>query len=117
MGATYVQEGAYLDYVSEADLPVGSVVVRQNLVGVTKRAIQAGELGHLATRGVFDFPKTVGVGGDGFGLGARVYWDETNQVATWSSGGGAHKTIGKVVKAALDPDATVRVMLTQVFDA
>ncbi|MCK6470873.1 MAG: DUF2190 family protein [Planctomycetes bacterium] len=115
MGAKFVQDGYSVDYLPDVDVPQGEVVVLNQLVGVAQREIKAGTLGALAVEGIFDFPKEVGVGGDGFGLGAKAYWDTNTKLARWDMGA-SHKTLGKVVKAALDADETVRVMLVQAFD-
>jgi succinyl-CoA synthetase alpha subunit len=56
------------------------VVVQEDLVGVAKLDIASGALGALAVTGVFDFPKTAGVG-SGIAAGAKVYWDVADAVA------------------------------------
>jgi len=59
---------------------------------------------------VFDFAKATGQG-TAIGVGANVYWDDTNNVATTTATG--NKLIGKCVRAAVDADATVRVRMSQ----
>jgi len=59
---------------------------------------------------VFDFPKAT-TAGTGFTAGALAYWDNTNKVATKTATG--NKLIGKVVRAAADADATIRIRLSQ----
>jgi len=115
VGAKFIQDGYSVDYIPDVDVAQGDVVVVNQLVGVAQREIKAGTVGALAVSGIFDFPKEVGVGGDGFGLGAKAFWDTNTQIARWDMGAG-HKTLGKVVKAALDADSIVRVMLVQAFD-
>lgn len=115
MKAQFVQEGAYIDYLPDADVADGDVIVLQKLVGVATREIKAGELGALAVGGVFDFAKEIGVGGDGFSLGAKAYWDPVNGVARWDAGA-PHVTLGKVVRPASNEDATVRILIVQAFD-
>jgi predicted RecA/RadA family phage recombinase len=44
-------------------------------------------------------------------FGAKVYWDDTNNVATVTATG--NKQIGKIVKTAADGDATVRCLMSQ----
>ncbi len=110
--SVYVQDGDVIDYTPGADVAIGQVVVVGDLVAVSKREIKANELGSLAVTGVFDFAKTGG-GGVTFALGAKVYWDDANNVAVATDGGGANKLIGKAVKAAADADTTVRVRLSQ----
>ena len=112
MQATFVHEGASIDYTPGAAVAAGDVVVQGELVGVAKTPIAASTLGSLAVDGVFDFAKSTS-GGSAIAAGAVVYWDDTNNVATTSTGGGANKLIGKCVKAAADADATVRVRMSQ----
>jgi predicted RecA/RadA family phage recombinase len=108
--AVFVHDGCTVDYTPGADVAVGDVVVQGDMVGVAKQAIKANQLGALAVEGVFDFAKATG-GGSAIAVGATVYWDDTNNVATATATG--NKLIGKVVKAAVDADATVRVRLMQ----
>jgi len=112
MTATFIHEGASIDYTPGADVAAGAVVVQGELVGVASRPIAANTLGTLAVEGVFDFPKATG-GGSAITAGAQLYWDDTNDIATTSDGAGANKAIGKAVLAAADADATVRTRLSQ----
>ena len=108
--ATFVQDGASLDYTPGADVAAGDVVVQGDLVGVAKLDIKTGRLGALAVGGVFDFAKATG-GATAIAMGAIVYWnDAANQATTTSAG---NKLLGKVVRAAADADATVRVRMSQ----
>lgn len=109
--AVFVHEGDRIDYTPSADVSAGEVVVQGDLVGVATRDIPAGRLGALAIEGVFDLPKSTGVG-TAISAGAIVYWDDTNDVATTSSGNGANKQVGKAVAAAGDNDSHVRVKLS-----
>ncbi|MCO6455477.1 MAG: DUF2190 family protein [Pirellulaceae bacterium] len=108
--AVFIQDGLSIDYTPSSAVASGQVVVQGDLVGVAKRPIAANELGSLALEGVFDFAKEAG-GGVTFAVGALAYWDAVNKVAVTDDGGGAHKLLGKVAKAAADADATVRVRL------
>jgi len=110
--ATFVHDGASIDYTPTADVAAGEVVVQSELVGVAKTPIAANTLGALAVSGVFDFAKEAG-GGVTFAVGDPVYWDDTNNVAVATDGGGANKLIGRCVKAAADADSTVRVRMSQ----
>lgn len=109
---TFVQEGSAVDYTPGADVAAGDVVVQNDLVGVTKRAILANEQGAIHVAGVFDFPKATGVG-TAIGVGLAVYWDVAEQVAKTDDETGANKLIGKTVAAAGDNDTEVRVRLSQ----
>ncbi len=108
--ATFVHEGASIDYTPGAAVAAGDVVVQGELVGVAKTPIAASTLGSLAVDGVFDFAKATG-GGTAITAGANVYWDNTNKVATTTATG--NKLIGKCVKAAADADAAVRARMSQ----
>jgi len=108
--AIYVYEGKSIDYIPSAAVAVGDVVVQGDLVGVASRPIAADALGSLAVSGVFDFAKATGTS-TAIAAGTKVYWDATNKVATATAS--TNKYIGKVVKAAVDTDATVRVRLEQ----
>ncbi len=108
--ATVVQEGNSIDYTPGAAVAAGDVIVQGELVGVARTPIAANALGSLAVEGVFDFTKAAGAS-TALTVGANVYWDDTNNRVTTTATG--NKLIGKVVKAAGDNDATVRVRMAQ----
>ena len=70
------------------------------------------DTGPNSLAGMFDFPKTAGVG-EAIAAGATVYWDVADQVAKTDDETGANKLIGKTIAAAGDDDTTVRVRLSQ----
>lgn len=107
--AVFVHDGECIDYTPGAAVAAGDVVVQGDLVGVAKRPIAANDLGSLALSGVFDIAK---IAATALAVGAVVYWDAAAKVATNTANAGANKTLGKVVKAALAADATVRVRLS-----
>jgi predicted RecA/RadA family phage recombinase len=106
--ATFVQEGASIDYMPAADVATGDVVVQGDLVGVAKLDIKTNKLGALAVAGVFDFART---GGTVYTVGMLMYWDDTNNVATNVATG--NKLLGKAVRISTPSDATVRIRLSQ----
>jgi len=110
--AIFVHDGKSIDYTPGADVSAGDVVVQNDLVGIAKLDIASGILGALAVTGVFDVPKTAGVG-EAIGAGAKVYWDVADGVAKEDAEAGANKYLGKTVAAAGDDDTTVRVRLEQ----
>ena len=110
--ATYVQAGDAIDFTPTVDVAAGSVIVVGELIGVTKRDIKANELGAIAVAGVFDVAKQGGAGVT-FAIGAKVYWDDTNNVAVVTDGAGANKPMGKAVLVAADAATTVRVRISQ----
>jgi predicted RecA/RadA family phage recombinase len=108
--AVYVQDDESVDYTPTADVAAGDVVVQTDLIGIATKPIKANQLGALAVEGVFDFAKATS-GGSALAAGTSVYWDDTANVVTITATG--NKLIGKVVRAAADADATVRVRLMQ----
>ena len=80
--ATFVHDGKSIDYTPGADVSAGDVVVQNDLVGIAKLDIASGALGALAVTGVFDVPKTAGVG-EAIAAGAKVtlnaFVDELNE--------------------------------------
>ncbi len=110
--ARFIHDGNGIDYTPGSDLPAGSVVVQGDLIGITKRDIATGGLGTLELTGVFDVPKTAGVG-EAIGAGLKVYWDVAESVAKTDDESGVNKYLGKTIAAAGDDDATVRVRLEQ----
>lgn len=110
MNAKYVQTGDAVDYTPAADVKAGDVVIQNDLTGIAKLDIKAGKLGALAVTGVFDVPKATGAG-SAIAVGAKVWWDAAVKQATAVAL--AQGYLGKVVKAASDADATVRVRLSQ----
>ncbi len=110
--ATYIQDGLNIDHTPGSALAAGDVVVIGDLIGIAKVDIPANTLGALATTGVFDVPKTAGVG-EAIPAGAKVYWDVADQVAKEDAEAGANKYLGKTTLAAGDNDTTTRVKLEQ----
>lgn len=109
---SFVQEGSAIDYTPVADVDAGTVVVQNDLLGVTKRSIVANEQGALHVAGVFEFPKATG-GGSAIDVGLDVYWDAAEEVAKTDDEAGANKKLGKTIAATVDADEFVRVRLRQ----
>lgn len=112
MTVRFVQEGRRIDYTPGVDLNAGHVVVADGLMLITALDIATGVLGAAAVEGVFDFPKTTGVG-TALSLGQTLYWNATSGVATAEHAGGTRPAIGPCVAAAADGDAVVRAKLIQ----
>ena len=110
--ATFVHDGRAIDYTPGSAVAAGDVVVQADLVGVAKRPIAADALGALSVTGVFDLPKTAGVG-EAIAVGSKVYWDVADGVAKTDDESGANKYLGKTVNAAGDDDVTARVRVSQ----
>jgi predicted RecA/RadA family phage recombinase len=107
----FIHAGDAIDFVPAADIAAGEVVATEDLLGVTKRPIKAGELGTLHVVGAFEFPKDTGSGKD-IPFGKKVYWDGTNKVIKKGSGGGAVYA-GKCARDAGEDEALVLVRLEQ----
>ena len=106
--ATFVQQGAAVDYTPTVDTPAGAVVVQGDLLGITKHIIKANALGSIAVEGVFDIEKDPAAT---IAVGAKVYWDATaSQAVTVATG---NKQLGKAVAAAGASTSTVRARLSQ----
>lgn len=96
-----------IDYTPSSAVTAGDVVVSNDLVLVAHKSIAANELGAMAAAGgVYDLPKETGTGKT-FALGAKVYWDDTNNRGTSTATG--NKQFGICTKAAGASDSTVRV--------
>jgi predicted RecA/RadA family phage recombinase len=109
MSIQFVQEGDSIDYIPTLDVAAGVGVIQNNLFGVTKQPIKASELGSLALKGVFDFPKSTAPG-ESFLAGEDVLFDDVTQLAHPPSVGGV-MIIGRAVEAAAESDTLVRVKL------
>lgn len=107
MKAIRVSAGDYVDYIPPGSLPAGSVVVQGSLVGIADRPLAASVPGALAVRGIFDVAKAPGT----VGVGALIYWDATNQLATTSASG--NTLMGKAIKGELGGASTVRILMNQ----
>ena len=108
----FVHDGDSIDYTPGSAVVAGQVVLQGVTIGVAKLPIAAGELGALAVKGVFDFPKDTG-GSTAIAVGVLVYWDVADQEAKIDDESAANNLLGRVVTAATDADTTVRVLLTQ----
>ena len=87
MKARFVQQGASIDYVPAADVKSGEIVLVNDLLGVSRYDIKAGELGALAVTHapVFEVEKGAAVA---FAYGQKVYWDTANARVADAAGSG-----------------------------
>lgn len=109
MGALFKHTGTNIDHTPGGALSAGDVVVVGDRALVATTDIAAGELGSLATEGVFQFPKAAGDGGIAVGVGA--YWDAADGVIQDDADSGTNKQAGWTVAAAATADTTVLVKL------
>jgi predicted RecA/RadA family phage recombinase len=105
MQARFIHDGKAIDFFSETDIPAGSVVIKDNLVGITKLDIKANVLGALHVVGVYDVEKS----NIAIPLGSNVYWDDTTKKAVIAATG--NTLLGFAVGDAAIGDETVRVRL------
>jgi len=112
MKARFVQQGVTVDYVPTADVKAGEIVVVNDLIGVSRYDIKAGELGSLAVAPapVFEVVKDAAVA---FAYGVKVYWDTANAKVAAAAGTGII-LLGLCVSTAgsLASDPRCRVRLT-----
>ena len=109
-----------IDYTpSSGDVAEGQVVV---VGSVTANTSGTGAVAMVAHRPITNSTKgALAVGGGVYDVvnlnnaanGAKVYWDDTNNVAVATDGAGANKLLGKAVLAAANGDTTVRARLSQ----
>lgn len=80
MKAEYHQLGETLYYTNPTDdfVGAGTLVIFGSICGVAATDIAPGQLGTLATKGVWQMPKDTAA----ITSGAKVYYDETNDVVT-----------------------------------
>ena len=105
MQARFIHDGQAIDFLSESDIPAGTVVIQKSLIGVTKLDIIAGRLGALHVVGVFDVAK----GSIAIPLGSPVYWDATTKKAVLTVTD--NTLLGVAVADAAADDEVVRVRL------
>lgn len=103
----YVQPGKYLELTAPYTVTSGQGAKVGAIFGVAVNDVTSGAEGTFCTEGVFDLPKSIDVD---FAQGDHVFWDNTNRECS-DTDSSASYSIGVAVKAALQPDATVRVKL------
>ncbi len=108
IGAIHVADGTTVDFVPEADVPSGSIVVVGKLVGIAKFGISAGSRGSITVRGVFDVVKDPTTN---IPAGTILYWSQISWHVVKNAY--AHSMIGKAIEAAPPGALTVRLRLSQ----
>lgn len=108
MKARYVQRGDSIDFTPATDVAAGDIVKLGGLIGVAKLDIKAGELGALATVGVYELQ----TGGAVVNAGDVVSVDPNTGKVSAASASGVVK-FGHAITAATAQDTTVRVRLCQ----
>jgi len=105
MQARFLHDGKAIDFLSSADIPAGTVIVRDALVGITKLDVEANRLGALHVVGVFDVEKAAVA----IPLGSKVYWDATSENACLTEKD--NTLLGVAVSDAATGDAVVKVRI------
>lgn len=103
----YVQSGLSIPLVAAAAVISGAFVKVGVLVGIAGNSAAIGEPFDLHLDGVYDVPKT---SAQAWTVGAAIYFDPTNEVATTATTAG-NILIGAAVEAAANPSATGRIRL------
>ena len=105
MQARFLHDGKAIDFLSNVDIPAGTVIVRDALVGITKLDVEANRLGALHVVGVFDVAKAAVA----IPLGSKVYWDDTAKNACLTATN--NTLLGVAVSDAVAGDAVVKVRI------
>ena len=107
MAQNYIESGDVLDYTvgSSETITAGDVVIKGDLVGVALGSGTEGDVVAIRMEGVFQLPKATGA----ITLGAKVYWDDTNNVVTTTASG--NTLLGQAWSAQASGDTTVKVRL------
>lgn len=105
MNATFVQRGEAVDFTSSRNLEAGEILRFGALLGVVKTTVKAGELGALHLGGIYDVEKSAGA----IAAGSRVFWNETEKLATADSPGNFF--LGVAAAHSSENAAKVRIIL------
>jgi predicted RecA/RadA family phage recombinase len=102
----YIQPGDVVTVPAPYDVASGAGALVGTLFGVAAFSALSGTDVELKTHGVFDLPKT---SAQAWTVGAAIYWDDTNKVATTTTT--SNTLIGKALAVAANPSAVGRVRL------
>lgn len=106
----FVQPGDVITVAAPYDVESGGGLLVGLMFGIAAFAATSGVEVEAKTTGVFDLPKT---SAQAWTVGAKIYWDNTNKVATTTATD--NTLIGVAVAAAANPSATGRVRLNGSF--
>lgn len=107
MATNYIQPGNILTIPAPAAVLSGGVVIAGEIRGIAQGDAISGAPVDVATRGVWELPK---VAANNFALGAKVYWNGTDALATTTASG--NTLLGVAVEAAPADSATVKLRLS-----
>jgi len=103
----FVQPGPNLTIPARAAVASGGVVIQGAIIGIAAGGAASGALVDVVTEGCFTLPK---VAADVIAVGAVVYWNATNSLATSTSAGTAK--LGVAIAAAAGGSETMIVRLS-----
>ncbi|SEO04143.1 Predicted phage recombinase, RecA/RadA family [Paracoccus alcaliphilus] len=106
MAKNFIQPGNTLTIPAPAGVLSGDVVIAGEIVGIAQGDAGAGEPCDVTTVGVWELPK---VAADAVTVGAPIYWDADDSLATTTAAGNTR--LGTAVEAAASGAATVKVRL------
>ena len=102
----YILDGEIVTVPAPAAVASGEMVVVAALFGVAQADAASGAPVAIVRRGAFTLPKT---SAQAWTVGAKLYWDTTNDVATTTATG--NTLIGMALEAAANPSSTGAVLL------
>src|SRR5690242_13797266 len=103
----YVTDGKILSVTAPYTVASGGGMKVGHIFGVAEDAYASGDTAQILIEGLVDLAKDTST----FSAGDKVYWDDTNKVAT--STATSNICIGAATQAQVTGDATVRVRLSQ----
>jgi predicted RecA/RadA family phage recombinase len=103
----YTQKGDVISVAAPYDVAAGACAQIGGLFGVAITTALSGAAVELLREGVFTLAKT---SAQAWGIGDRIYWDNSNKVCTNVPGGG-RQFVGFALAAADNPSSTGRVLL------
>lgn len=111
MAKNFVQPGDSITFVAAANATSGGLVVIGQMFGVADYSQVTGEQLTITCGGVWDLPKA-NAASTSMAVGANVYWDATNSVATPTN---TFTRVGVCTAAVGNTATVVRVRLNDSF--
>ncbi|WP_333830400.1 DUF2190 family protein [Pararhodobacter sp.] len=107
MAKNFIQPGDTITIPAPSDVAGGFPVIAGDIVGIAQGDAASGADVDVKTSGVWELPK---VGANDFTLGAKVYWDSDDDLATTTAS--ENTLLGVAVAAAGASTAAVKVRLS-----
>lgn len=102
----YIAPGEHITVAAPYAVSAGGGALVGTVFGVAQADAESGADAVLVRRGVFELAKT---SAQAWTVGAKLYWDDTNKVATTTASG--NTLIGAALAVAANPSATGTVLL------